>query len=175
MEIRMHGVYMVGKHKALIDLFGYCGKGLPGIEIKGPKKGLEQVKEKFIYLSRNRNLKIPLKKITLCVESKAFDDTPKGAHYALLELPLLLLFWNLCEFISIHNLQNCLSGGLISINGLIQSISIQNQEYQELSKKDLVLILSEKQQPQNTQEFEIPILPLEAILKDIPNLEFTQS
>lgn len=167
MEIRMHGIYLVGKQKALIDVFAYSGKGLPGIEIKGPRKGLEQLREKFIYITRNRGLKIPLKKITLCVESKAFEDSCKGAQYSPLELPLLILFWNLCEFISIHNLQNCLCAGCISIEGKIQNMPLQDTEMVNFVDKNLIWIttLIKDSSP-------LPILPLEEILGSIPNLHY---
>lgn len=173
MEIRMHGIYTIGQQKNVIDLFAYSGKGLPGIEIKGPKKGLEQLKEKFIYISRNRNLKIPMKKYTLCVEGKAHNDTGKGAQYSLLELPLLILFWNMCEFISIHNLHNCLSGGFVSINGRIQSVPIKNEEYGKFGIKNLVLIMPESAFNKREDSFEYPpLIPLEEVLRPIPEMEY---
>ena len=60
---------------------------------------------KFHYLSKQRKLKIPLKKYVICFEDQLLSLDQEG--FSNLELPCLLLFWALAEVIPIRNLENC--------------------------------------------------------------------
>ncbi len=96
----------------LQEIFAYRSQGLPGLDIIGLGSKGKKLKEKFIFLTKERRLKIPLRRYILCVEGDVKE-------VSWLEFPLLLCFWSLAEVLPIRNLKNCLTVGSISIQGLI--------------------------------------------------------
>ncbi len=125
MQTQISAIYLTPKGTQEITLFGYATKSIPGIEIVGLKHFGKIIKEKFIFLSRSRNLKIPLKKYTLCCES--FPQDIDVINYVWLEFPLLLLYWSLSEQIKIKSLEQCYASGSITSQGEIQLLNHESK------------------------------------------------
>lgn len=117
---RLKALYPIGRDWGTMEVYGYCSKGLPGLEIVGMGTLGRSIKEKLIFLSRQFGVKIPLKRYVLCIDlpielkkDKAADDC------RWLELPLLILFWTLSAILELENLDDCLALGKVQVNGTI--------------------------------------------------------
>ncbi len=62
MNLRTRSIYPYAGNYYPVDIFGYTSHGIPGLEIVGLGKYGKSVKEKFIYLTRVKNLKVPKKR-----------------------------------------------------------------------------------------------------------------
>lgn len=103
-----------------LEIFGYCSKGMPGVEIVGLGTLGRSIKEKLIFLSRQFGIKIPLKRYVLCIDlplelkkEKSFENC------RWLELPILILFWTLSGKLELENLDDCIAIGKVQVNGTI--------------------------------------------------------
>ena len=56
LETQIKGILPNKEEYFLIDIFGYSSKGLPGIEIVGLGPKGKNIKEKFVYMGRLRQL-----------------------------------------------------------------------------------------------------------------------
>ncbi len=116
MEMQTNSYIFSKKNQSPVTLFGYSTKSLPGLEIHGLQKHGKTLKEKIIFITRSRQLVVPMRRFVLaCDELDSFDaETVKW-----LEFPLLILYWHLAKIIPMSRLDNCLSAGHIHPNGLI--------------------------------------------------------
>ncbi|MBT5093856.1 MAG: hypothetical protein HOM21_06425, partial [Halobacteriovoraceae bacterium] len=120
MSSRIWGLYPTRDQFIPINLFGYTTKGIPGLEVVGLKSYSRSIKEKFIYLTRQQQDQIPLRRYVICTESSGqllLDEQ----NYRWLELPMLILFWSLAGYLPIQRLDDCLSLGRVSVTGEIES------------------------------------------------------
>jgi hypothetical protein len=122
-----------------IELFGYCSKGVPGLEIIGLGPKGRQVKEKLIFLVKEWRLKFPLKRFVICLEQDVKSLQLKAGSENWLELPILILFLELSDNLAIQGLENCMASGKIALDGEVESFSYSQEFWQQLS-----LILQEK-------------------------------
>ncbi|MBP9673651.1 MAG: hypothetical protein KBD63_01020 [Bacteriovoracaceae bacterium] len=110
MEVRMQGLTLEKNFFRLVDIFGYSSQGLPGLEIVGLGAQGKNMKEKFIFIAKEKKMKIPLKRYVLCVDQEI-------THHAWLEIPLLLSFWFLSGHLQLKTMHNCLAFGQVSVKG----------------------------------------------------------
>jgi hypothetical protein len=76
------------------------------------------LKEKIIFITRSRQLPIPLKRFVISAEYDLGSD-PYMLRW--LDLPVLLLYWYLAGHIRMGRLDNCLAVGSISPSGEVFS------------------------------------------------------
>lgn len=119
MNMRTKSLYPYGGAFCPVDIFGYASNGIPGVEIVGLGKHSRAMKEKFIYLSRERKLRFPLKRFVLCIEGEVEGKKFKEEEYRYLELPLLLMLWSLTGHLPLGHLEDCFAAGKISVEGEI--------------------------------------------------------
>jgi hypothetical protein len=99
-----------------ISLFGYSSKSVPGLEINGLGKYGRTLKEKIIFLTRSRQLPIPLNRYVISTEYE-IDSDPNVLKW--MDLPVLMLYWYLAGLLKMGRLDNCLVAGHISPSGEI--------------------------------------------------------
>jgi hypothetical protein len=127
----------------VVKIFGYSTKSVPGLEIVGLGKFSTSIKQKFIYLTRERGIKLPLKRFVICLEQNDLVKDLDIDDVKWLEFPLLLIFWYLAEAIPIKTFEDCLCSGYISTSGNIvhHEINPKIQKYlQDFEQKNLKLI-----------------------------------
>ncbi len=124
-----------------ITIFAYSTKGVPGLEITGLGKFSKTIKEKFIYLSKVREIKIPKRKYILCVECDELIKECQWSDIKWFELPLLLAYWHLAEVIKINTLSDCISSGHVNSMGNIYyhplDPAIEGELYEKLKSKSI--------------------------------------
>ncbi|MFN8370280.1 MAG: hypothetical protein U0T83_06610 [Bacteriovoracaceae bacterium] len=167
MQTQISAIYLTPKGPQEITLFGYDSKSIPGIEIVGLKHFGKIIKEKFIFLSRSRNLKIPLKKYTLCCES--FPQDIDVINYVWLEFPLLLLYWSLSEQIKIKSLDQCYASGSITPQGEIQ---ILNFDSKFKNSKKISINIPENLSDANSTDQPNSLIDARELLQHIPQIKF---
>lgn len=153
----------------LLTIFGYTTSSVPSIEIIGLGSMGRIIKEKIIYLSRVRGIKIKPLKYVISIEASS-----ELSHFSVeeLELPILLVFWHLSQVISISSLHDCLCSGQVRIDGKIiqnhldESKIDQFQSSSELSELKLISELA------NDMMWNIQTSKL---LSNIPKLTFAAS
>ncbi|MBF0313663.1 MAG: hypothetical protein HQK50_06925 [Oligoflexia bacterium] len=129
MNFRTTGVFKNKKGYHSVGVFGYASRGIPGVEIIGYGKNVKLMREKFIFLSRQRALAIPLKRYVLCIEQheqlilSSLSEVDESISW--LELPLLLIFWSLAGVIQMGRLDDCILGGKVSIAGEVLTLSCE--------------------------------------------------
>ena len=152
-----------------IHIFGYCSKGVPGLEVCGLRQQSRLIKEKLIFISKARGVKIPLRRYILCttdLKGQKIDNR----EFAWLELPLLILFWNLSGVISIKNLENCLVSGQVSVNGHVHHRNLTSEHISKISyKSDKELVYIHKDL---IREEGLKHLSSQELLGQIPNISF---
>lgn len=132
--MRTKSLYPFGGQHCAVDIFGYASNGIPGIEIVGMGKYSRSMKEKFIYLSREKKLKFPLKRFVLCVEGELESKKFKDEEYRYLELPLLMMLWSLTGHLPLEKLEDCFAAGKISIEGQVSPLPLTASQQEELSE-----------------------------------------
>lgn len=120
METQLQTCYFTKKGPALITLFGYATKSVPGLEINGLGKYGKAIKEKIVFVTRTRNLQIPLKRFILNVEISDDLGDLESASVKWLEYPLLLHYWYLAGLLPITKLDNCLAVGSLTPSGIVE-------------------------------------------------------
>lgn len=129
MNMRTKSLYPYAGQYCPVDIFGYASNGIPGIEIVGVGKYSRNMKEKFIYLSRQKKLKFPMKRFVLCVEGELEGKKFKDEEYRYLELPLLMMLWSLTGHLPLQALEDCFAAGKISVEGEVTSLELsENQQ-----------------------------------------------
>jgi len=120
METQLNTCYFTKKGPTLITLFGYATKSVPGLEVNGLGKYGRSIKEKIIYVTRTRNLQIPIKRFVLNVELQDELGDLESSSIKWLEYPLLLHYWYLAGILPISKLDNCFAIGSLTPSGLIE-------------------------------------------------------
>ncbi len=120
METQLQTCYFTKKGPFLITLFGYATKSVPGLEINGLGKYGKAIKEKIVFVTRSRQLQIPLKRFVLNVEMTDDLGDLETNSVKWLEYPLLLHYWFLAGLLPISKLDNCLAVGSLSPSGLVE-------------------------------------------------------
>ncbi len=124
MHARIFGVVEFQKRYRFINIFGHGGHGIPGISFTGGGPFLKVLKEKILYLIKDKGLTIPLRKYSITIELPSFLQSGAAGreeHLLNLELPILVIFLQLSENIRIKNLERCFCAGQVKINGTISS------------------------------------------------------
>jgi hypothetical protein len=117
METQLQTCYFTKKGPALVTLFGYATKSVPGLEINGLGKYGKAIKEKIVFVTRSRQLQIPLKRFVLNAEITDDLGDLESASVKWLEYPLLLHYWFLAGLLPISKLDNCLAIGSLTPSG----------------------------------------------------------
>jgi hypothetical protein len=133
MNMRTKSLYPYAGQYWPVDIFGYASNGIPGIEIVGVGKYARSMKEKFIYLSREKRLKFPLKRFVLCVEGELEGKKFKDEEYRYLELPLLVMLWSLTGHLPLGQLEDCFASGKISIEGGVTPLPMTENDQKQLN------------------------------------------
>ncbi len=120
METQLQSCYFTKKGPFLITLFGYSTKSIPGLEINGLGKYGKAIKEKIVFITRSRQLQIPLKRFVLNVELQDELGDLESSSVKWLEYPLLLHYWFLAGLLPISKLDNCFAVGSLSPGGTIE-------------------------------------------------------
>lgn len=132
MNMRTKSLYPFGGQYYPVDIFGYSSNGIPGIEIVGMGKHARSMKEKFVYLSREKKLKFPLKRFVLCVEGELESKKFKDEEYRYLELPLLMMLWSLTGHLPLEKLEDCFAAGKISVEGIVSALPLSALQQENL-------------------------------------------
>ncbi|MAZ49977.1 MAG: hypothetical protein CME65_15550 [Halobacteriovoraceae bacterium] len=134
METQVKAFYQTNKGFELFTIFGYVTKGVPSLEINGAGKLSKNIKEKLIFLTRNRKLAIPHRRFVICVDQ---NDQLQNDEQLLkwLEFPLLLTYWYLAGLIPIKKLENCVTSGWIRANGEIFHHSLSDYSRGQILKR----------------------------------------
>lgn len=126
METQLQTCYFTKKAPTLITLFGYSSKSVPGLEINGIGKYGKAIKEKIVYITRTRQLQIPLKRFVLNVELSDDLGDIDSTSVKWLEYPLLLHYWYLAGLLPISKLDNCFASGSLTPSGLVEEPPYQS-------------------------------------------------
>lgn len=141
METQLQTCYFTKKGPALVTLFGYATKSVPGLEINGLGKYGKSIKEKIVFVTRTRQLQIPLKRFVLNVEISDDLGDLESNSVKWLEYPLLLHYWFLAGLLPISKLDNCLAVGSLTPSGLVEE-PLSKSVVELCEKHDLHLIAS---------------------------------
>lgn len=117
METQIYSYVQTPKGAKVITIFGYATRGVPGIEISGCGKLSKNIKEKLIYMTRVRKLKLPTKRFVICVDLNDLEFDLPQSELKWIEFPMLLMFWYLAGFIPIKKLDDCVCAGWIDTRG----------------------------------------------------------
>jgi hypothetical protein len=142
METQLQSCYFTKKGPALVTLFGYATKSVPGLEINGLGKYGKAIKEKIVFVTRSRNLQIPLKRFVLNVDLNDEFGGLESGSVKWLEYPLLLHYWFLAGLLPISKLDNCMAIGSLTPSGLVEE-PIDQMILRMCEEYDLHLISSE--------------------------------
>lgn len=126
METQLQTCYFTKKGPSLVTLFGYSTKSIPGLEINGLGKYGKTIKEKIVFVTRTRQLQIPLKRFVLNVELTDDLGDLESSSVKWLEYPLLLHYWFLAGLLPISKLDNCLAIGSLTPSGEVMEPIDQN-------------------------------------------------
>lgn len=141
METQLQTCYFTKKGPALVTLFGYATKSVPGLEINGLGKYGKSIKEKIVFVTRSRQLQIPLKRFVLNVELTDDLGDVESSSVKWLEYPLLLHYWYLAGLLPISKLDNCLAVGSLTPSGEVVE-PLNSEVVQLCDENDLHLIAS---------------------------------
>ena len=133
METMINAIYKTSHGLKVVKIFGYATKGIPGLEVHGSSKLNRTVREKIIYLSRIRKLKIPMKRFVICVDTNELE-TNNTHELKWLDFPILLVYWQLAGLLPIKKLDDCLTSGSVSVDGVITHIDYPPHFYLQLSE-----------------------------------------
>lgn len=100
--------------KEVFSVFGYATRSVPGLEINGLGKYGKAIKEKIIFITRQKSLQIPLMRFIINIEAEEMDHTTAS----MLEYPILLTYWKLAGLIK-ADLGNCLAVGALTPSGMV--------------------------------------------------------
>jgi len=162
METQIQSYAFSQRNPSALTLFGYASKSVPGLEINGLGKYGKTLKEKIIFITRSRQLPIPLKRFVISTEYDMETD-PNVLRW--LDLPVLLLYWYLAGHIRMGRLDNCLAVGNISPSGDILGRS--DIELARLAREMNLLLLGP-----SIPDALIPQIDPQELLGHIPELSF---
>jgi hypothetical protein len=128
-------IFRKSRHPILAELFSYSSKGVGGINLIGFGKYGNTLKEKIIFLCKEKGIKLPFKKYVLCIENSDVIKDLEFNEVRWLELPLLLLLLQLAGQLKVHDLSNCVSSGKINMNFMLINPYIEKRNWNELARK----------------------------------------
>lgn len=163
METQIQSYAFSQRQPNTVTLFGYASKSVPGLEINGLGKYGKTLKEKIIFITRSRQLPIPLKRFVISTEYDVEAD-PNVLRW--LDLPVLLLYWYLAGHIRMGRLDNCLAVGSITPSGDI--LGRTDPELTRLASEMSLLLLG----PSLPGSL-IPQIDPKDLLGHIPELSFS--
>jgi hypothetical protein len=164
METQIHSYAFSKRDACRVTLFGYATKSLPGLEINGLGRYGKTLKEKIIFLTRVRQLPVPLKRFVISTEYDLEQD-PELLRW--LDVPVLLLYWYLAGLVPMGRLDNCLAVGHISPAGVIVGRKIDRGLVAVAQAEELLLL-----GPVGPQEEEVLWIDARELLAHIPGLRF---
>ena len=162
METQIQSYAFSQRNPNALTLFGYASKSVPGLEINGLGKYGKTLKEKIIFITRSRQLPIPLKRFVISTEYDVEND-PNVLRW--LDLPVLLLYWYLAGHIRMGRLDNCLAVGNITPAGDI--LARTDMELTRLAHEMNLLLLGPA-----VHNSVIPQIDPQELLGHIPELNF---
>ncbi len=136
MQTYIRTLFIGKKGYSSAGVFSYCTQGLPGIEIVGGGSAGRNIKEKLIYLSKSLNIKIPMKRYVLCLETTCVNHRLSIDSLRYFELPLLLSLWFLAEKLPIGSLDDCYASGHLTLNNQIHHLSIPPEVWLKIIQED---------------------------------------
>lgn len=173
METQIKALLKTSRGHKVITIFGYSTRGVPGLEINGVGKLSKNIKEKLIFLTRNRRLSIPMKRFIISVDINDLDESLEWSQLKWLEYPCLLAFWHLAGFIPISSLKDCISSGCVRVSGEIshyQNFSGNLKMIQSTMKPiewKKLKIIGSRSEPSNN------VIPSFKLLEHIEDLSFS--
>ncbi len=169
MQTFIQGAMVLQNHIQLVPIFGHSSKGLVGLDVIGAGKMGRQLKEKMIYLSKKCVPKIPLRRYVICFDGGLeFADKKVWEDARWLELPALILFWQICGLLPIHQLEECLCAGKINVDGKIEVPQWGLLSSLLLPVPGPLKLISLSQGMAANEAF--PCLPLEELLANFPGI-----
>lgn len=151
-----------------VTIFGYSNRSVPGLDIQGLGSHGRNMKEKFIFICKERKISFPFKRYILCVDLSEIKTNLEKDSITYLELPLLMVFFYLGGFLPIRTLEDCLSVGHISVAGKIFEPEIPMDKFDDLNLSSFKLIINN--QLVNSQN--LKTIPTKDILSPVSLFDF---
>lgn len=171
METQIKALYRSPSGIKTVTIFGYATKGVPSLEINGVGKLSKNIKEKLIYLTRIRRLKIPMRRFVICVDQNELIDM-SSQSIKWLEFPLLLLYWHLSGLVPIGKLDDCMTSGWIKTNGDINHLRLP-KDFENIIKRDLNSLELENIKLVGLRKDSVSqVICSNELLEHIPNLNY---
>ncbi len=119
MQTELKAILPTSRGPQTVTLFGYSTKSVPTVDIHGMGKSGKIIKEKILFVTKQRKLKIPIKRFSISVDFQNGDERELNNYAQWLEFPLLLLYWYLTENLHIYHLGDCMTSGQVLTSGNI--------------------------------------------------------
>lgn len=150
-----------------VTIFGYSNKSVPGLEIQGLGQLGRNMKEKFIFLCKERNITFPFKRYLLCIDLSEIRANleKESTHY--LELPFLMTFFYLGGLLPIRTLADCLTVGRVSAEGKVTEPKLPLSKLVGFNQEDVKIITS-----CFNDLGEYKHIPTQEVMERIPGFEF---
>lgn len=133
METEIRSFIKTAAGTVITDIFGYTTKGVPGFEIHGMGKSGKLLKEKIIYMTRLRKIRMPVRRVVINIEYAEGCGKISEQSLVWLEYPILLMFWYLIGVLPIRKLDDCVAGGRLEVKGEIIHAPIPKDLLKKLS------------------------------------------
>lgn len=126
MQSEIKSIIKTENGSKVVTLFGYASLGVPGIEILGLGNKGRLLKEKIIYITRQRGIKLASKKYIISFEN--IDLKLNETNLNQVEFPVLILLWQLASVIKMNHLNDCICLGEVRVNGdVLQNYLDENE------------------------------------------------
>jgi len=126
MESEIRSFINTSNGSRLINIFGYTSRGIPGFEVHGLGKHNKEIKEKLIYLTRLRKIRVPPRRVVINIDTGEYELKSTDKNILWLDYPILLLYWYLIGILPIKQLNDCIAIGKVSVQGEIEHGLIPN-------------------------------------------------
>lgn len=172
---RIKGSFSFQQKDYLVDIFGYCTKGVPGLDIVGLGPMGRVAKEKFVFLSRTQEVRLPVRRYVICLEENPLLKEACADDLRWLELPILILFWSLGDRLNFTKLEDCLASGIVSPGGRIISRipCINGWEKNDYPESEVFKLIS-KQSPQSGEDHFL-WFPIKDVFEGLKKMSFEQA
>ena len=135
MESYINGYCLFKKQTTCFRIFGYSSRGVPGVELVGFKTHGRLIKEKIVYISKLKKMKIPPQRFVLCLERPETRKLEEDDYYNM-ELPTAMLFWALSGNLKICNLEKIYLAGKLTSKGNFILSELGEKYLRELKLKN---------------------------------------
>lgn len=152
-----------------VTIFGYCSKSIPGLEIQGLGNIGRNMKEKFVFLCKERKISMPFKKYTLCIDVSEIGSNLEKQSVHFLELPFLLTFFYLGGLLPIRTLSDCFCVGRVDVAGTISEPTIEIEKLLKINSENDKFITSKI----FDDRANIRLISSKELLESIPSLRFS--